>query len=149
MSSFAYTWKLTDIGLDAIAAAEPVLHIRPAVPAFGPDGLVSSHPVAVTPNGSGVYSATLYPSGELTPSGGGNAGVDYIISVGFFDKELDGTEFRSVDNWRFTAVADGGNVGDMAGGSLLAVWVPPWPDYPLPKGLYIDTAAPNDFGIVY
>jgi hypothetical protein len=98
---------------------------------------------------TGAFSITLIPSGELTPTTGSSPGVDYIIEVGRFEEAIDGTYFAGVDAWKFTAVAGGGNVGGMNGGSLLAVWIgPPWPAAPLPKGLYIDTTPPNDWGIV-
>lgn len=146
MSSFTYTFTLNDIGLGSIASASPVVRIRPVVEAFGPDGIVSARPRTITLS-SGVGTVTLYPSGELTPANGGKAGVDYIIEVARFEEALDGVVFEGVDVYRFTAVAGGGNVGDMAGGSLLAVWVgPPWPS-PLQKGLYIDLTPPNDWGI--
>jgi hypothetical protein len=150
MSSYTYTGTLTDIGLGALTGQYPVMRVRPEVEAYGPDGLVSKAPVPVTLNPTtGAFSMTLIPSGELTPTGGGSPGVDYIIEVGRFEEAIDGTYFAGVDAWKFTAVAGGGNVGGMNGGSLLAVWIgPPWPTLPLPKGLYIDTTPPNDWGIV-
>lgn len=151
MSSYVYTGTLTDIGLGLLNGQSPVLRVRPTVEAFGPDGLVSAAPVPVSLNaGTGAFSMTLYPSGELTPAAGGAAGVDYIIEVGRFETAIDGENvFVGLDVWKFTAVAGGGNVGEMAGGSMLAVWVgPPWPAQPLPKGLYIDTTPPNPWGIV-
>lgn len=150
MSSYNYSGTLTDIGLGPLAGQQPVMRVRPEVEAFGPDGLVSAAPVPVTLNPStGAFSMTLIPSGELTPATGGPTGVPYVIDVGRFEQSLDGSYFVGVDVWKFTAVAGGGNVGEMNGGSLLAVWVgPPWPSEPLPAGLYIDKAPPNDWGIV-
>jgi hypothetical protein len=150
MSSYTYTGTLTDIGLGVLAGSSPVMRVRPAVEAFGPDGIVSAVPVPVAVDpGSGVFSMLLYPSGELRPAMGGAVGVDYVIEVGRFEGTIDGLVFSSIDVWKFTAAAGGGNVGEMAGGSLLAVWVgPPWPPAPLPAGLYIDITPPNAFGIV-
>lgn len=147
MSSYTYTFTLTDIGLGSIAAADPVVRIRPVVEAYGPDGIVSARPREITMIGT-TGTVTLYPSGELTPATGGGSGVDYIIEVARFEEALDGVVFEGVDVYRFTAAVGGGNIGDMAGGSLLAVWVgPPWPQPPLPKGLYIDTTPPNEWGV--
>lgn len=148
MSSYTYTWTLTDIGLGALTAWMPVVTVRPAVSAFGPNGLVSDVRVPVTATG-GVYAATLIPSGDLTPATGGSPGVDYIIEVGRFELADDLTKiWHGTEAWRFTAAAGGGNVGDMNGGSLLAVWVgPPWPELPSPAGLYIDKNPPNAWGI--
>lgn len=149
MSTYTYTGTLTDIGLGVLAGSSPAMRVRPVEEAYGPDGLVSAVPVPVTLDGAGGFSMTLIPSGELTPARGGSPGVDYVIEVGRFEESIDGAVFHGADVWKFTAVAGGGNVGEMAGGSLLAVWVgPPWPDYPLPEGLYIDTVSPNDWGIV-
>lgn len=150
MTSFSYTGTLTDIGLGVLTPVAPVMRVRPVEEAFGPDGLVSEAPVAVAVNPiNGAFSMSLIPSGELTPSRGGPAGVDYIIEVGRFERAIDGTYFAGLDAWRFTAVAGGGNVGGMNGGSVLAVWLgPPWPPSPLPKGLYIDLTPPNQWGIV-
>lgn len=148
MSSFVFTGTYRDIGLGPIDYADPVMRIRPEVEAFGPDGLVSGKPreIAVDP-ATGAFSMTLYPSGELTSAMGGRVGVDYIIEIGRSVSTMDGERSNGVDVYRFTAVAGGGNIGQMAGGSLLAVWVgPPWPN-PLRKGLYIDLTPPNDWGI--
>lgn len=150
MTVYEYTGTLTDIGLGVLTGKYPQMTVRPIVEAFGPDGLVSSVRVAVSLDpATGAFSMTLIPSGELTPTSGGAAGVDYVIEVGRFDLADDLTSiWVGTDAWRFTAVAGGGNIGGMNGGSLLAVWVgPPWPD-PLRKGLYIDTETPNDWGIV-
>lgn len=150
MSACTYTATLTDIGLGVLTGSSPVMRVRPLVESFGPDGLVSAVPVpvAVDPT-SGAFTVTLHPSGELTPATGGAVGVDYVIEVGRFEEAIDGTFFAGLDAWRFTAVAGGGNVGQMAGGSLLAVWVgPPWPAPPLPRGLYIDLVTPNPWGVV-
>lgn len=145
----SYTWKLTDIGLALLTSHNPVVRVRPEVEAVGPDGLVSAVPVVVVPDAYGTYTVSLYASGDLTPSRGGNAGVDYVIEVGRFEQAIDGVFFAGMDTWRFTAAAGGGSVSGMVGGSLLAVWVgPPWPAAPLPKGLYIDKFAPNPWGIV-
>ena len=150
MSSYAYTGTLTDIGLGALAGAMPVMRVRPEVEAFSPEGLVSAAPVPVTLNtATGAFSMTLVPSGELRPARGGTAGVDYIIEVGRFEESIDGAYFTGLDIWKFTALVGGGNIGGMVGGSLLAVWAgPPWPGFPLPAGLYIDTEPPNDWGTV-
>jgi hypothetical protein len=126
------------------------MRVRPEVEAYGPDGLVSKAPVPVTLNPTtGAFSITLIPSGELTPTTGGSPGVDYIIEVGRFEHAIDGTYFAGVDVWKFTAVAGGGNVGGMSGGSLLAVWIGPpvgeWPAEPLPKGLYLDPITGDGF----
>lgn len=148
MSSYTYTGTLTNIGLGVIASSNPVMRVRPEVEAFGPDGVVSALPQPVTVDEvTGEFSMTLYPSGELAPALGGHPGVDYIIEVGRFEETIDGSMFNGLDVWKFTAVIGGGNIGEMAGGSLLAVWVgPPWPS-PLLPGLYIDTASPNPWGI--
>lgn len=149
MSSYTYSGTLTDIGLGLLTGSAPVMRVRPEAEAFGPDGLVSAAPVSVTLNPTtGAFSMTLVPSGELTPSRGGTTGVDYIIEVGRFEEAIDGTYFAGVDVWKFTAVAGGGNVGDMNGGSLLAVWIgPPWPEMPSPPGLYVDLIPPNAWGV--
>ncbi|WP_136057581.1 MULTISPECIES: hypothetical protein [unclassified Microbacterium] len=145
--TYAYTWSLTDIGLGVLTSWMPEVTVRPAVSAFGPDGLVSDVRVQVSATG-GVYSATLIPSGDLTPASGGATGVDYIIEVGRFELADDLTKiWHGTEAWKFTAVAGGGNVGGMNGGSLLAVWIgPPWPAGS-PAGLYIDTTPPNAWGI--
>jgi hypothetical protein len=144
MTTFTYTGTLTDIGLGALTAALPVMRVRPKVEAFGPDGLVSAIPVPVTLNPTtGAFSMTLIPSGELTPSRGGSPGVPYVIEVGRFEATIDGTTtFHGADIYEFVAVAGGGNIGGMAGASLLAVWQgPPWPAEPYPKGFYIDIVS--------
>lgn len=141
MSQYTYTGTLTDIGVGLLAGAYPQLRVRPESEAFGPDGVVSAAPVPVTLSAAtGRFAMTLYPSGELTPTAGGSPGVDYILEASRFETALDGSAvFTGLDVWRFTAVAGGGNIGQMLGGSLLAVWMgPPWPSKPYPKGLYID-----------
>lgn len=150
MPTYAYTGTLADIGLGVLTSHAPVMRVRPEREAFSPTGLISAVPVTVAVNpATGAFTMNLVPSGELTPTAGGSPGVDYIIEVGRFEESLDGTVFTGIDLWRFTAVAGGGNVGEMNGGSLLAVWVgPPWPPAPLPKGLYIDLLPPNPWGIV-
>lgn len=150
MVTYTYTGTLADIGLEALTSHGPVMRVRPTVEAFGPDGLISAVPVAVALDpATGAFSMTLTPSGDLTPTSGGAPGVDYIIEVGRYQSALDGSRLVGVDAWRFTAVAGGGNVGEMNGGSLLATWIgPPWPAEPLPKGLYIDKTPPNLWGIV-
>lgn len=153
MSSYTYTGTLTDIGLGVLTGQYPVMRVRPEVEAYGPDGLVSKAPVPVPLDpGNGTFSMNLIPSGELTPTTGGSPGVDYIIEVGRFEQALDGTYFAGIDAWKFTAVVGGGNIGDMAGGSLLAIWIGPpvaaWPSYPYPPGLYIDPLAPNPWTVV-
>lgn len=92
---------------------------------------------------------SLIASGDLTPTGGGPTGVDYIIEVGRYELADDLTKvWRGTESWTFTAVAGGGNVGEMNGGSLLSVWIgPPWPAPPLPAGLYIDLTPPNPWGV--
>lgn len=151
MSVASYYGKYTDIGLGLIPdAARPGMRVRPVEEAFGPDGLVSARPVDVVSQmtSTGQFIMQLIPSGELKAAASGRIGVDYVIEVGRFEESLDGYSFSGADVYRFTAVAGGGNVGEMAGGSLLAVWVgPPWPDLPLPDGLYIDKTPPNDWGI--
>lgn len=149
MSSFTYTGTLTDIGLGVIASSNPVMRVRPEVEAFGPDGVVSAKPRPVSVKSStGAFSMTLYPSGQLTPGNGGPTGVAYILEVGRFEDTIDGKVFHGIDVWRFIAATGGGNIGDMAGGSLLAVWIgPPWPS-PLQKGLYLDTNSPNPWGVL-
>ncbi|WP_424937527.1 MULTISPECIES: hypothetical protein [Bacteria] len=150
MSTETYTGKLSDIGLGVLTPARPVMKVAPEVEAFSPTGLVSAIPVPVDVNPlTGAFSMKLFPSGELTAAQSGRVGVDYVISVGRFEDTVEGTVFHGMDVWRFTAVAGGGDVGGMAGGSLLAVWIgPPWPSPPLPKGLYIDLQSPNPWGIV-
>lgn len=148
MSEYTYTFRLTDIGLGALTAWMPEVAVRPEVSAFGPDGLVSDVRVPITEVG-GTYSVSLFPSGELTPKTGGSPGVDYIIEVGRFELADDLTKiWHGTEAWKFTAVAGGGNVGEMNGGSLLAVWVgPPWPQLPSPAGLYIESVSPNRWGV--
>lgn len=139
-----YTGKLTDLGLGVLAPYFPILRVRPEREAMSVYGLVSAVPVTVPVNAvTGEFSFDAIPSGELTPP------VDYILEVGRFEESIDGHRFVGHDQWRFTAVAGGGNVGQMQGGSLLSVWIgPPWPSEPLPKGLYLDTTGLNPFGIV-
>lgn len=151
MATYTYTGTLADIGLGALTALMPVMRVMPEREAFGPDGLISDAPVLVPVNPvTGAFSMTLVPSGELTPSMGGTPGVDYIIKVARFGIGSDGEKFENgLDVYRFTAVAGGGPISGMAGGSLLAVWIgPPWPDAPLPAGLYIDKTPPNPWGVV-
>lgn len=148
MTLYQYVGTLTDINLGALTNASPVMKVRPEVEAYSLDGLVSAVPVPVTLDGAS-FSMTLIPSGELTPTAGGTPGVDYIIEVGRFEESLDGTVWNGTDAWRFTAAAGGGNVGEMNGGSLLAVWLGPplgvWPAEPLPKGLYLDPITGDGF----
>lgn len=151
MAVYTYTGQLTDIARVPIGGWMPEMAVRPVVEAYAPSGLVSAVPVPITVNPTtGAFSVSLIPSGELTPTGGGSPGVDYIISVGRFELGDDNKTFwAGTDSWRFTAVAGGGNIGEMNGASLLAVWLgPPWPLPPLPAGLYIDSAPPNEWGIV-
>ena len=150
MATVTITGYLTDIGLGALTGAMPRMTVQPVTAAYGPDGLVSEIPVEVDVWLSGKFSMHLIPSGELTPAMGGSAGVDYIIKVGRFETADDGsTVFHGADVWRFTATAAGGEIGDMAGGSLLAVWIGPpigqWPSEPLPKGLYLDPITGDGF----
>lgn len=142
MVTYLYTGRLTDVAGGTLAAVSPVLRVRPETEAFGPDGIVSEHPVMVPVDGAGNFSMSLFPSGELTAGWQGTTGVRYILSVGL-------EHGAWLDVWRFTATAGGGPVAGMAGGSMLAVWPgPPWPPLPLPKGMYIDTVDPNPWGIV-
>lgn len=147
MSSYTYTGTLTDTGLGMLTAWAPEMTVRPVTSAFGPDGLVSDVRVPVALAGD-AFTMSLIPSGELTPAVGGSPGVDYIIEVGRFELADDLTKiWHGTEAWRFTAVAGGGNVGEMNGGSLLAVWVgPPWP-VGTPAGLYIDLTPPNAWGL--
>lgn len=150
MSTATYTGYLTDVGLGLLVGKRPELTVRPEVHAFGPRGPVAAVRVPVPLNAStNQFTMTLIPSGELTDAVTGITGVSYVLDVGRFDLADDLTKiWRGTDAFRFTAVAGGGNVGEMAGGSLLAVWVgPPWPATPLPKGLYIDQTPPNPWGI--
>jgi|GEM_PF-3274507 len=142
MPTAAYTGTLTDIGLGSLSAALPEVAVRPKVSAFGPDGLVSDIRVPVTLVGT-AFTMNLVPSGDLIPVDGSLAGVDYIIEVGRFELGDDLQKiWHGTEAWEFTAVAGGGNIGGMQGGSLLAVWIGPpvgqWPSYPYPKGLYLD-----------
>lgn len=150
MPTQTYTGNLRNIGLSALTGASVEMRVRPEVECFGPNGLISKIPKPIDLDSGGAFSMQLVASGELTPSMGGDTGVDYIIEVSRFEKTLDGSRsFTGVDVWKFTAAAGGGDVGGMAGGSLLAVWIgPPWPSTPLPKGLYIDKTPPNPWGIV-
>lgn len=150
MSVYSYTGVLTDVARAPLTGWIPEMAVRPVVEAYGPGGLVSEVPVPVVVDPvTGAFSISLIPSGELTPTGGGSPGVDYIISVGRFELGDDNkTYWHGTDSWRFTAVAGGGNIGDMNGASLLAVWVgPPWPALPTPPGLYIDLTPPNAWGV--
>lgn len=148
MSSYTYTWTLTDIGLGALTAWMPVVTVRPAVSAFGPNGLVSDVRVPVTATG-GVYSATLIPSGELTPASGGSTGVDYIIEVGRFELADDLTKiWHGTEAWQFTATVGGGSVADMTGrpleGNVPWGFGPPPPT--LTRGLYYDISNGEMYG---
>lgn len=149
MALYAYTGTLTDIGLGFLTGAHPEVTVRPEESAFGPDGLVSDVRVPVTLTG-GSFSMSLIPSGDLTSARTGAAGMPYVIEVGRFELAADLTKiWHGTEVWRFTAVAGGGNVGGMQGGSLLAVWLgPPWPSAPYPKGLYIDTTDTNEWTVV-
>lgn len=153
MSTVEVSGTLTDVGADALADVMRLrLHVRPEEEAFSPDGLVSQVPVLVDVDSDGAFTMTLIPSGELTGRSG-RAGVGYVISADRFEETADAeTWVAGWDLWRFVAVAGGGNIGEMAGGSLLAVWIGPpigtWPTAPYPKGLYIDPIAPNPWGVV-
>lgn len=149
MPTAPYTGTLADIGLGILTGSNPAMRVRPEEEAFAAEGLISAIPVSVPVNPeSGRFSVPLVPSGELTASTSGRTGVDYIIEVGRFETSLDGFTFHGADYWKFTATAGGGNVGGMKGGSLLAVWIgPTWPAPPLPRGLYIDTVPPNEWGV--
>ena len=151
MSTAVYTGTLKSIGAERLADVLRVrLRVRPKEEAFGPEGIVSAAPLDVPLVGpNAAFSMTLIPSGELTGRSG-RAGVDYILSVDRFEETSEGGEWLAGwDLWEFTAVAGGGNISDMKGGSLLAVWVgPPWPSQPLPIGLYVDLLPPNEWGIV-
>lgn len=150
MTQFTYTGTLMDIGLGLLIDKNPVMTVRPEVEAYGLHGLVSAVRMPVTVRSDGWFSMSLMPSGELTPAVGGPVGVPYIIEVARFETAVDGsTVFNGLDVWRFTAVAGGGAVSEMAGGSVLAAFVgPPWPS-PLTKGLYIDKESPNAWGVVW
>lgn len=150
MATEVYTGTLADIGLGVLTSSFPVMRVRPEVEAFSPDGLISKTPVAVPLDPvTGAFTMSLVPSGDLTPAGGGAVGVQYVIEVGRFEQAIDGTYFAGVDAWKFTAVAGGGNIGGMQGGSMLAVWIGPpigvWPSEPLPKGLYLDPITGDGF----
>ncbi|WP_336642345.1 hypothetical protein [Microbacterium sp. MMO-56] len=149
MPTQTYTGNLRNIGLAALTGVELALRVRPEVECFGPNGLVSKVPKPIALGSAGEISVALIPSGDLTPAQGGETGVDYIIELARFEDAIDGSRvLKAVDFWRFTAVAGGGDIGEMAGGSLLAVWVgPPWPPLPSPKGFYIDKTPPNAYGI--
>lgn len=154
MSQYAYTGFVTDVVKSPITPWMPELAVRPLVEAFGPDGLVSAVPVPIPLDPvTGAFSMSLIPSGELTPKAGGSPGVDYVIMIGRFELADDLTKvWHGTDTWQFTAVAGGGNVGGMNGGSLLAVWIGPpvdaWPLSPYPKGLYLDPLPPNPWTVV-
>ncbi|WEK60492.1 MAG: hypothetical protein P0Y60_14420 [Candidatus Microbacterium colombiense] len=147
MVTYAYTGKLSDIGLGNLGGWLPEMTVRPKVSAFGPDGLISDVRVPVTLT-AGAFSMNLVPSGELTPATGGSPGIDYVIEVGRFELADDLTKiWHGTEAWEFTAVVGGGNIGEMNGGSLLAVWIgPPWPA-DTPAGLYIDMTPPNAWGV--
>jgi len=149
MPTDTYTGTLADIGLGRLTGLSAAMRVRPEEEAFTTEGLISAIPVPVAVDeATGRFSISLVPSGALTASTSGRSGVDYIIEVGRFEASLDGFVFHGVDTWKFTATAGGGNVGEMKGGSLFAVWVgPPWPSAPLPRGLYIDTVPPNEWGV--
>lgn len=149
MPTDLYTGTLADIGLGTITSQVPAMRVRPEEEAFTAEGLISAAPVNVTVDpDTGRFAMNLIPSGALTASASGRSGVDYIIEVGRFESTFDGYTFAGVDYWKFTAVVNGGNVGGMKGGSLLAVWFgPPWPREPLPRGLYIDLTPPNPWGV--
>ncbi len=149
MPTAEYSATLADIGLGLLTGQNPVMQIRPAEEAFSTDGLISAVPVTVPVDPTtGRFTVSLVPSGDLTAASSGRTGVDYIISVGRFEDTLDGRVFHAADRWQFTAVAGGGNIGEMRGGSLLAVWIgPPWPSEPLPRGFYIDMTPPNPWGV--
>ncbi|PVE94981.1 hypothetical protein [Microbacterium sp. TPD7012] len=149
MPTYAYTGTLADIGLGVLTPLMPRMAVHPEVEAFGPDGLISDVPVPVAVDPvTGAFTMNLIPSGDLTPTAGGRSGVGYIIEVARFGQTIDGTYHAGTDVWKFTAVAGGGNVGGMNGGSLLAVWVgPPWPADPVPSGLYVDMTPPNEWGV--
>lgn len=151
MSTAEYTGTLKTIGAERLDEVLRIrLRVRPKEEAFGPNGIISAAPIDVPVVGeNAAFVMTLIPSGELVGRSG-VAGVNYVLSVDRFEEDGAGNEWLDGwDLWEFTAVAGGGNVGEMNGGSLLAVWIgPPWPSQPLPKGLYIDTLPPNDWGIV-
>lgn len=147
MTLYAYIGTLTDIGLGNLGGWLPEVTVRPKVSAFGPEGLVSDIRVPVLLV-NGVFTMNLVPSGELTPATGGSPGIDYVIEVGRYELADDLTKiWHGTEAWEFTAVAGGGNVGEMNGGSLLAVWIgPPWPTNS-PSGMYIDSTPPNAWGV--
>ncbi len=152
MPTKPYYGTLADLGLGAISGLRPVMRIRPSEAAFDArDGaLVSAvgNEVAIAPI-TGRFDIDLVPSADLTGSVSGVVGVDYVIEIARFENTVTGEKFHGTDLYRFTAVANGGNVAKMQGGSLLAVWVgPPWPDLPSPAGFYIDTTPPNPYGVV-
>lgn len=150
MATYTYTGRLTDIGAAPLASVLRVrLRVRPEEEAFGPNGIVSATPVDVPVDpATGAFQMVLHPSGELK-SKSGRTGVRYILSADRFEETPQGGEWSpGWDIWKFTAVVGGGNIGDMEGASLLAVWIgPPWPQPPLPSGLYIDKAPPNAWGV--
>lgn len=148
MPTKQYSGRLSDIGLDLLTGLRPVVRVRPEAEAFSADGLISSVPKTLTLTDGSAFTVSLVPSGELTNAKTREPGVDYIIEVGRFEDAIDGTRFHGTDAFRFTATAGGGNIGEMAGGSLLAVWLGPnWPPLPSPPGLYIDTTPPNLWGV--
>lgn len=130
MAKYTYTGTLTDIGVSALAGYTPRLTVRPQAEAFGPSGIVSAKRVLVPVNPSGSFSMQLQPSTELTPTRGGPTGVKYVLEVALFEDTFDGSQ-RVIhrDSWSFSAVAGGGDIGDMADlvpyGPIVAVLAPP------------------------
>lgn len=151
MSTAEYTGTLNTIGAERLAEFTRIaLRVRPKEEAFGPNGIVSAAPIDVPLIGNnGAFTMTLIPSGELIGRSG-LAGVDYVLSADRFEETAAGSEWDAGwDLWEFTAVAGGGNISDMKGGSITSTWIgPPWPSPPLPKGIYIDLESPNYWGIV-
>lgn len=148
MNSYSFTGTLTDIGLGALTEQFPVMTVRPEVSAFGPDGLVSDVRVPVGLVGD-AFSMDLVASAELTPVSGGRSGVLYVIEVGRFDLADDLTKvWHGTEQWRFTAVLGGGNVGQMP--NVRPEWNVPWGFGPPPAtvttGLYYDASVGMMYG---
>ena len=139
MSIATYTGSLHVLGHALLSAWFPRLTVRPEVEAMGPDGLVSSKPLAVTvDHNTGLFSMPLVPSTELTGTDG-RLGVRYILDLALFDSSWDGaTALVRQDLWIFTAIAGGGDIADMGSQPPVAfIAGPPWPLTPR-AGTYFD-----------
>lgn len=107
------TFKLTDFGLDSLAAFAPEVVFTPSGPAVNSTNLLATRPIVATPNTDGTGVVDLAPTDDLRPEGW------YAISMRWLDAS---SEFIGVDfpNWRLYVPPAGGALADL----IVTPWNP-------------------------